>query len=103
MIRGTTPTHVFKIPLDVSLIEKLRVSYAQDGKVLITKQNSDQNVTLEGETVKVRLTQEETLLFDHSKSIAYVQIRVKTTGGEVLSSRIMNFNVFEALNDEVLT
>jgi hypothetical protein len=100
MIRGTTPTHVFEIPLDASLVADLRVSYAQGGDALITKKLAD--VKLEGNTITVRLTEEETLLFDHSKSIAFVQVKVKTTGGDVLSSRIMNFNVFEALNEEVL-
>lgn len=100
MIRGTTPTHTFEIPLEVSYIADLRLSYAQGGEELITKNKTD--VTLEGQTITVKLTQEETLKFDHSKSVAHVQLRVKTTDGVVLSSRIMNFNVFETLNVDTL-
>lgn len=115
MIRGTTPTHTFNIPYDASLVEDFRVSYSQYEKIideygevktvaktLITKKMGDVNVTLEEKTIKVRLTQEETLLFDHSKGVANAQIRVKTQGGDVQSSRIINFNIFETLNDEVL-
>lgn len=113
MIRGTTPTHIFELPIEASLIKDLRLSYAQDEvvtdengnttlvtKELITKKKAD--VNLEGKTIKVVLTQKETLLFNHSMNVARIQLRIKTTDGAVLSSGIMNINVWETLNEDEL-
>lgn len=101
MIRGTTPTHTFELPFDVSLISDLRLSYAQGDEVIITKKMED--VTLSEQTVTVRLTQEDTLKFDPTKGILQIQLKVLTTDGDVLSSEIIQENVWQALNNEVLT
>ena len=37
MIQGTTPTHTFTIPFDVSLIKELKVVYAQQGEIVLEK------------------------------------------------------------------
>lgn len=101
MIRGTTPTYTFDIPLDASLIADLRLSFAQEGTELVKKTKND--ITLEGQKITVRLTQEDTLKFDHGKSTVQIQLRVLTTGGDVMTSDIMNVNVWQSLNEEVLT
>ena len=38
MIRGTTPTHIFKIPFAANLIQKVRVIYAQRVLIFLPKQ-----------------------------------------------------------------
>ena len=35
MIRGTTPTHIFKLPIDTSTIRQLRITYVQYGKTVL--------------------------------------------------------------------
>lgn len=35
LIRGTTPTHIYELPIDESLIQKLHISYAQRGVVIL--------------------------------------------------------------------
>lgn len=37
MIRGTTPTHSFNLPVDAAIIKELRVIYAQNGEPVQTK------------------------------------------------------------------
>jgi hypothetical protein len=99
MIRGTTPTHEFTIPFEVSLIDDLRISYAQSDKEILVKTKGD--CTLEGNTITVTLSQEETFLFDCSKNVM-LQVRVLTTSGNVLSSDIITLSVGRCINDEVL-
>lgn len=99
MIRGTTPTHIFTIPFDTDTIADLRISYAQCGKEVVVKTLKD--AKLNGATITVDLTQEDTLKFDCSKQVL-MQVKVLTLGGEVLSSDIIVVNVGQCLNSEVL-
>lgn len=99
MIRGTTPTHEFTIPFDVSLIDDLRISYEQLGEVKLEKSKKD--CVLEGNTIAFTLTQEETLLFLTHANVK-LQVRVKTTDGNVLTSEIIKLSVGQCINDEVL-
>lgn len=99
MIRGTTPTHTFTIPFDVSQIADLRVSYAQCENEIITKTKED--CVLSGKTISVTLTQEDTFKFDCSKQVK-VQVRILTVEGVALSSKINILTVGQCLNEEVL-
>lgn len=78
MIRGTTPTHTFEIPFNTSMIASVRVVYAQDDAVIVTKCTED--CIFDGNTINVTLTQEDTLKFDCKKCVQ-IQLRVLTTGG----------------------
>lgn len=98
MYRATTPKHTFKLPMDTSLIDALIISYAQRGKVIFEKRIED--VDMEGDTITVTLTQEETNLFSKN-NMAQVQLRVKV-GGYVHASEIMEIKVNNVLNDEVM-
>lgn len=99
MIRGTTPTHIFTIPFDTALIADLRISYAQSGKEVIVK--TKEEATLDGQTITVKLSQEDTFSFDCSKNVL-VQVRVLTLGGEAVSSDVIVVSVEQCLNNEVL-
>lgn len=99
MIRGTTPTHTFTIPFDTALIKEVRVTYAQADVPIVWKETKD--CTLEGNTISTTLTQEDTLSFDCTKAIQ-IQIRVLTTAGEALSTRVQNISVEKCLDGEVL-
>ena len=100
MIRGTTPTHVFTLPFDTSLVKTLQIIYKQKSDVMLTKGNED--CMLEGDTVTVKLTQADTLSFDYSKPVE-IQVRVLTIDAEALVSNIVRVRVEQCLNDEVLT
>ena len=97
MYRVTTPTHTFNLPFDTSLIDKLILTYKQNGKTVIEKTEAD--VTMDGTTVSVTFTQKETALF--KADVAKVQMRVKT-GEKVMASNILTVNVHEVLNKEEL-
>ena len=61
MIRGTTPVHTFELPFDTAEIKEINIAYAHNGVVVLTKEKAD--CSFEGNTVRVRLTQEDTLKF----------------------------------------
>lgn len=99
MMRGTTPVHIFNIPFDTSAIESMRILYAQKEKVILTKVKED--CVLAEKSITVQLSQEDTLLFN-SGSLVQIQIRVKTTDGNVSNSDIIEVPVGKCLENEVL-
>lgn len=99
MIQGSTPKHTFKLPFDTSLIDKIRVTYAQNGIPLLTKEKED--CTLEGDTVTIRLSQEETLKFDENARVQ-VQIKAKSTDEDVTISKILSIPLYPVLDKEVI-
>lgn len=99
MIRGTTPTHVFNIPIETSTLKEIRITYAQGNEEVFTKTTAD--CVLEGKTIKVSLTQEETLKFSHDKMVS-IQLRVLTTSGKAMATKIEMLDVYDVLNEEVL-
>lgn len=99
MIRGTTPTHNFKLPFETRLVKEVMVIYAQDDKELFHKDRYD--CKMEGNTISVTLTQDDTLLFNHKKNVQ-IQIRILTEAGDALASNIHVVSVKNCLNDEVI-
>lgn len=100
MIKGTTPTHVFMIPLLESEIKTVEITYSQDDKEILQKHTED--CVIEDGAVTVKLSQEETFAFDHKKRIQ-CQIRILTTSNEVQSSKVKLLTVEQCLSDEVLS
>ena len=99
MIKGTTPTHTFTLPFDTSMVEKVRIIYAQGENVVLVKETKDCN--LDGMEVRTTLTQQDTFNFDDCDCVQ-VQIRVLTKGGDALASVIKRVGVSQVLDDEVL-
>ena len=84
MIRGTTPTHLFRLPFDTSRIREIRILYAQGGKLLLEKTGAD--CVMEENTVSVTLSQEETLQFS----------------GTAFANQVLHLPVDMVLSEEVL-
>lgn len=99
MIRGTTPTHTFELPFAVDDIDQVRIVYAQEGSEILVKTNSD--CTLEDSTIRVKLTQDDTLGFKAPGPVE-IQIRVLMTNGDVLASSVMRVPVGVCLDNEVM-
>lgn len=99
MIRGTTPTHYFTLPFDTGQVEKLIITYAQNGVVVL--ELTEENVAMDGQEIRYQLSQEDTLRFK-SNVLAEVQVRVKTTDRNVLASNVMAISVSKILNEDVL-
>ncbi len=100
MIRGTTPTHIFRLPFDSSLLSSARVVYKQGQREVLRKETGA--FTMEANILKLTLSQEETLSFDCKLSVK-LQLRVKTTAGQVLAMKPRIVTVDECLDDEVLS
>lgn len=100
MYRLTTPLHEFVLPFDTENIKNLVISYGQNRSEVLAKHLAD--CTLEGNVVKVMLTQEDTKLFAPDTPVN-IQIRVLTKQDEALASYQHKVRCEDVLNDEVLT
>ena len=99
MMPGTTPIHLFNLPFDTDMVDKVKITYLQNDKEVLTKTKAD--CALDGNTVSVTLTQEDTFRFNSKKEVE-IQIRVLTLGGEVLGSIPVKVGVSKCLDNEVL-
>lgn len=99
MPKGTNPWYVYKLPFSTDRIEKLRVLFRQCGGLKIKK--TEEDALMEGNVVKVRLTQEDTFMLDEKFSVEH-QIRVLTKTGDLFKSKVRKFAVSECLDSEVL-
>lgn len=97
--RVTTPSHRFTFPIDPNTCEIIRITYAQNDKILITKEKPD--LSIRDNTVTVTLTQEETKIFS-ARSPVQVQVRALTFDGKALASPTFTREVGEVLDDGIL-
>lgn len=98
MIRGTTPTNIFNVDVDLTTATAIYITYAQNGKTIFEKTIAD--ITVEADKLTVTLTQAETLKFD-DRDVA-IQIRAKFADGAAIASNIINTAVDEVLKDGVI-
>lgn len=99
MIRGTTPTFEFTLPMLTDEIVAGYITFAQDGSVVIDKALTD--CVCAGQTVTLHLTQEETLKLSQNTRTE-LQMRVRTTGGEALATRVYTVPTERILKDGVI-
>lgn len=102
MIRGTTPTLLFTLPFEVDKIQICYIAFAQNNKIILEKTSNDNDIEFENtDTLKVKLTQDETLLFEEDV-IVEIQLRIKTVSNDVLASNIIKEKVEKILKDGVI-
>lgn len=111
MRRGTTPTHTFKVGIDLSDIQALFITYQQNGETVVEKTIDDVEIDAENKVIRTTLSQADTLLFeseptdrccaaDHTKdNKVKVQIRIKFADGSATASNTMVTTVDEILKD----
>ncbi len=99
MIRATTPTFIFRLPIDCSKITKAEVTLSQSGENKLTKQTED--CLMNDKKLTVTLSQEETLLFS-DKADVQTQLRILTSDGKVFASQVFSVPVIDSLSEEVL-
>lgn len=97
MQKGTTPIHTFTLDIDTGTLKKTRVIYAQSGKRILVKEDG----VLSGNTITIKLTQNDTFLFDHKKTVE-IQVRGRTHGGDAYNSPIFVESVERCLDTEVI-
>ena len=91
MRRGTTPTHTFTIPDEVSVpaMQVIYITYAQFGRTVLEKDIDD--IAINNQNLVVTLTQEETLSF--KDGTATIQIRCRSNEGVAYASDIKTLKV----------
>lgn len=99
-MQGTKPTDTFTLPFSVDLVSKARVTYKQDGEIILEKTEAD--CTLDGNIIGVVISEAETFEFTPN-SYAYVQLRVLTTDNVPLKTPIYRIYIDESFNKEVLS
>lgn len=102
IIGGTTPTHVFRLPFGTSQVKCARVLYAPYfwvGEPVVRKETED--CTLDGQTLAVTLTQEETAKITRSRKVK-IQVRVLLKDGTALSSRPIAVDTCSCMDGEVI-
>lgn len=99
MRRGTTPTHTFVLPFNVESVQAVQIIYRQGGVNVLILDGND--CVLSGNTVSVRLSQEDTFAFADSEDIE-IQLRVLTADGEAAASDIMRVRCDRILTEDVL-
>lgn len=113
--RGTTPYHVFTIPLSSDKLSKVYITYMQNDEVILDKTIEDitiepvvqdENDEAAATDITIHLTQEDTLKFHFypaaEKNIAVIQIRVLTTEGEAYASHPIHRRIFGVLKDGII-
>jgi len=97
---GTTPELTFNLPFDTSMIQNLYITFKDRNKNIVLEK-TETDCTLSGNTVKVELSQEETLLFEKRTKVR-VQLRVKTTNDKALKSNVMVIDIGDLLKEGVI-
>lgn len=99
MRQGTTPTIQITInDIDLNEMQNIYVVFEQNGYIL-KKESSV--LDIEGNTISVSLSQEETLNF--KEGTCNIQLRMITKGGVAIASPIKTTKVYRVLNKEVIT
>lgn len=104
MIKGTTPTLLFKVNNieDFTLIEDILVTitYEKDGVVRnVNKKTADLVVDNIEKTIKLSLTQQETLAF---QKVIGTQMKILLNDGRVFASKIFVKKIDNILNREIM-
>ena len=99
MYRGTTPTITFETDCNCSTFEMLEIAFAQGEDVIFVKKLDD--CVIDGNKIRVTLSEEDTLLFDSHKGHVKMQIRAGI-GNKRISSNIMQATAKRILKDGCL-
>lgn len=98
-VQGTTPTIVFNLPFDVSVIENCEIYFGQNDELLLTKGYND--CILSGTTMTVRLFQSDTLQFDPEEKLQ-IQARFRYTDGQTEATNIAKIKVRNLLSESII-
>ena len=96
MIRGTTPTHRWKLPIAGEMLKEVSITYQQNDEIIVKKTEADCEIG--SDMVSVKLTQEDTLKLE-AKVKTETQLKVLTTSGDVLATKPKTITV-EDIHDE---
>ena len=100
MFRGTTPTIQVNLSnVDFTNVSELWFTISQLGRVIINRELDE--VTIEGTTISVTLTQEETLAL-RANANTRLQVRLLMADGCAMATPIVKLDVNAILKDGVI-
>lgn len=108
---GTTPKHTFTLPFELPAGAEYRIVYAQgeDNQEIILFELTTERCTVNGNQIQVKLTQQETLLFDYTPVFCNgkyaprpvkIQIGVETPGDNIMWSDIISTDIERCLRKD---
>lgn len=98
MRRGTTPSIVFHVDIDLSTAEVVYVTFNQHKRTIVEKSKED--ITINETWLTVPFTQEETLRFKEGN--VECQISYRMPDGSADRSSIIELPILRILKDEVI-
>ena len=99
MRRGTTPTHVFKVPVDLTNAEVVYMTYKQDDRKIVEKTKDDMDIT--EDQITLTLTQADTLAFADNKEVK-IQCRARYPDGKAIGSKVKKVPACEILKEGII-
>lgn len=98
MTRGTTPSYkiTFADEINLSDVDSFYVTLKQDEQAKLTRKDP----SVDGDSLVLTLTQEETLHF--KEGMAFLQVRGKFTDGTAFATKVIPVPVHKVLYDEVI-
>lgn len=99
MKKGSTPTHIFALPISGEAIKNIEITYSQDRAVVLQKYKPD--CTIDKNKVSLTLSQEDTFLFKDDVNVE-IQIRVMDIDDHVYPSNIMRVSCDRCLSKAVM-
>lgn len=99
MRRGTTPTHTFKVPVDLRNAEVVYMTYKQGDLKVVEKTKEDMEIF--EDKLELTLTQQETLGFSTDDEVE-IQCRARYADGAAIGSKIKKVPVCKVLKEGVI-
>lgn len=107
MIRGSTQNLVFNVGINTEEVSQLWLTFSHSNRLnaeIFNKTKDD--VILDGTTITVPLSQEETLALNEyniKEKVVYIQLRVLLKDGQSRVSKVVELTVEHLLKDGVLS
>ena len=100
MRRGTTPSLYYNMSVQTSVAAEYKIKKKKKDTIILEKSGDDVTIVDE-DTIKILLSQEETMLFS-AKYVIQTQVRAKYPNEATIASDIMEFWLGDLLKWEVL-
>ena len=97
--RGTTPTLNFNLNIDISTADAITVVFSQNEEVKLEKELTNSNIlSYSTGGLSIPLSKDDTYSLE-SDIICNIQIVIKFQNGNIISSKIMQTDIEDLLED----
>lgn len=99
MRRGTTPTHKFKVPIDLRTADVVYMTYKQNGMTIVEKNKEE--MTISEDEILIELSQSDTLGFFTANEVE-IQCRARYPDEAAVASNIIRVPAKKILKEGVI-